>query len=170
MAVMTVRVAANAEQLNVVSLLHDRFVRQGMDVDLIWQDKMVARRPVFVEQAPDFRQVKLDVSFRDGCQQLDTRHDMLLLLPPLGPDEALLLGVAATAGIPVLAVKNDAQGLHLPEFTFWQGIYRPVTAWAVDAVEAAEMVERIYGCMVARQYRDDSCEGCGCTDLCAVGR
>lgn len=159
MAVMTVRVAANAEQLNVVSLLHDRFVRQGMDVDLIWQDKMVARRPVFVEQAPDFRQVKLDVSFRDGCQQLDTRHDMLLLLPPLGPDEALLLGVAATAGIPVLAVKNDAQG-----------IYRPVTAWAVDAVEAAEMVERIYGCMVARQYRDDSCEGCGCTDLCAVGR
>lgn len=170
MAVMTVRVAGNAGQLNVVALLHDHFSRQGMDVALIWQDKMVVRRPVFVEQAPEFRQVKLDMQFRDGCQQLDTRHDMLLLLPPLGLDEALLLGVAATAGIPVLAVKNDADGLHFPEFSFWQGIYRPVTTWAVDVVEAAEMVERIYACMVARQHRDDACDDCACAPVCGVGR
>lgn len=170
MAVMTVRVAGNAGQLNVVALLHDRFVRQGMDVALIWQDKMVVRRTVFTEQALEFRQVKLDLHFRDGCQQLDTRHDMLLLLPPLGLDEALLLGVAATAGIPVLAVKSDAQGLHLPEFAFWQDIYRPVTSWAVDVVEAAEMVERIYSCMVARQHRDDACGNCTCAPVCGVGR
>lgn len=170
MAVMTVRVAGNAGQLNVVALLHDRFARQGMDVALIWQDKMVVRRTVFTEQAPEFRQVKLDLQFRDGCQQLDTRHDMLLLLPPLGLDEALLLGVAATAGIPVLAVKNDAHGLYLPEPEVWQGIYRPVTTWAVDVVEAAEMMERIYGCMVARQHRDDACEDCACAPVCGVGR
>lgn len=170
MAVMTVRVAGNAGQLNVVALLHDRFARQGMDVALIWQEKLVVRRVVFSEQAPEFRQVELDLHFSDGCQQLDTRHDMLLLLPPLGLDEALLLGVAATAGIPVLAVKNDAQGLHLPEFTFWQDIYRPVTTWAVDVVEAAEIVERIYSCMVARQHRDDACDDCACAPVCGVGR
>ena len=170
MAVMTVRVAGNAGQLNVVALLHDRFFRQGMDVALIWQDKMVVRRTVFTEQAPELRKVKLDLHFRDGCQQMDTRHDMLLLLPPLGLDEAPLLGVAATAGIPVLAVKSDAQGPHLPEFSFWQDIYRPVTSWAVDMVEAAEMVERIYSCIVARQHRDDACGNCDCAPVCGVGR
>lgn len=170
MAVMTVRVAGNAGQLNVVALLHDRFSRQGMDVALIWQDKMVVRRTVFTEQAPEFRQVKLDLHFRDGCQQLDTRHDMLLLLPPLGVDEALLIGVAATAGIPILAVNNDVEGLYQPEFLFFQNVYRPVTIRVADAVEAAEMVERIYGCMVARQHRDDACDDCACAPVCGVGR
>ena len=170
MAVMTVRVAGNAGQLNVVALLHDRFSRQGMDVALIWQDKMVVRRTVFTEQAPEFRQVKLDPYFVDGCQQMDTRHDLLLLMPPLGLDEALLLGVAATAGIPVLGVIGVGNGLILPESSAWQAVYRPVTAWAVDVVEAAEIVERIYGCMVARQHRDDACDDCACAPVCGVGR
>ena len=170
MAVMTVRVAGNAGQLNVVALLHDRFARQGMDVALIWQEKLVVRRVVFFEQAPEFRQVELDPYFVDGCQQMDTRHDLLLLMPPLGLDEALLLGVAATAGIPVLGVSGMGNGLILPEYSGWQAVYRPVTAWAVDMVEAAEMVERIYSCMVARQHRDDACDDCACAPVCGVGR
>ena len=169
-AVMTVRLAGGLDQLNVVALLHDRFERHGLGIRLVWQEKLVVRRVVFSEQAPEFRKVELDPYFVDGCQQMDTRHDLLLLMPPLGLDEALLLGVAATAGIPVLGVSGVGNGLILPEFSVWQAVYRPVTAWAVDMVEAAEMVERIYGCLVSRQYRDDSCEGCDCTDFCAVGR
>ena len=170
MAVMTVRVAGNAEQLNVVALLHDRFARQGMDVALIWQDKMVVRRPVSVGQTSESRDSRLELYSCDGCQQLDTRHDMLLLLPPLGVDEALLIGVAATAGIPILAVNHDVDGLYQPEFIFYQYIYRPVTTRVVDAVRAAEMVERIYSCMVARQHRDDACGNCNCASVCGVGR
>lgn len=167
--IMTVRLAGNLEQLNVVALLHDRFARQGLGIRLVWQEKLVVRNTVVVENAPEIRKM-IDPYFVEGCQQMDTRHDLLLLMPPLGLDEALLLGVAATAGIPVLAVMGKANGMPLPESSIWQAVHRLVTSWAVDMVEAAEMIERLYGCLVSRRHRDDGCEGCDCAALCALGR
>ena len=169
MAVMTVRVAGDAGQVNVVALLQDRFVRQGLDVALVWQRRMVVRREVTGVHAPEACVMRLDTWPCDGCQVLDTRHDLLLLLPPPGPDEALLLGVSAAAGIPILGVAGIA---GLDDAPCWAShpVCRPVTAWAVDAVAAAEMVERICGCLVARQHRDDACGTCACAPVCGVGR
>ncbi len=133
---MKIYIASSARNMHGVQLLRDALVARGHQI-LDWT---ALAPPLADHLSPEARRLALDSDERGEifafCAQACAEADLLIYLGPAGQDAACEVGMAYSAGVPVigLAAPTEKPGLILT---------RAVTTWARDAGACLEAVDRL---------------------------